>query len=312
LDEEKVEQDIFEDSTEHIEIESGTGKLEQESNDIFLGTGRALNQNELYLLTAKRRTRIVYVLGPVGCGKTTFEAMLYQGFLNHVDENLLFAGSDTLVGFEERLKYLRLSSGKAAGSVERTHVDENNSYLHLRLLDVSEQEWKDIVFSDLSGEIYEQCVAKRSNLEEELKNIQIAQNVVLFLDGEKLADKIERNVVVHKAKTFLKTLRSSNCYRPDMRIDIVVSKNDLVNQYPDQDFVDTLEDKFKDLNKDYRLRFSRIEAIKEPNLTDEKKSILLIDLLKKWLCESQADPGNDVRGKRKKFKNEFNRFGEGD
>ena len=66
----EIEQDIFADSTE--ELENNSMEDEMGSNEYKLPSGDALNEKELYLLTAKKDTRIIYVLGPVGSGKTTF------------------------------------------------------------------------------------------------------------------------------------------------------------------------------------------------------------------------------------------------
>ena len=115
----EMEQDIFADSTEELEnnfVEDETG-----SNDYKLSSGDALNEKELYLLTAKKDTRIIYVLGPAGSGKTTFETMLYASFLKKMNEDLAFAGSETLLGFEERLNYLRVISGNSNAKMERTY-----------------------------------------------------------------------------------------------------------------------------------------------------------------------------------------------
>ncbi len=157
-----LEQDIFDDSDKDIEVSSDEEKLE--SDDYMLSLGQALNEKELYRLSSKVPTRIIYVLGPVGSGKTTFESMLYAFFLKNIDEDLLFAGSETLVGFEERLNYLRIKSGNSDAQMERTNKDERRCFLHLNLLDTKSNYHYNLVFSDISGETFENCNSNRANM----------------------------------------------------------------------------------------------------------------------------------------------------
>ena len=70
-----LERDIFTDSAE--DLENHNDNEEMKFSYYNLSSGDALNDEELYFLTAKKNTRIVYVLGPVGSGKTTFESMIY-------------------------------------------------------------------------------------------------------------------------------------------------------------------------------------------------------------------------------------------
>lgn len=118
-----LEQDIFNDSDKDLEVNFEGEKVE--ADDYMLSLGKALNEKELYRLSSKVPMRIIYVLGPVRSGKTTFESMLYAFFLKNIDKKILFAGSETLVGFEERLNYLRIKSGNSDAQMERTNKIEN-------------------------------------------------------------------------------------------------------------------------------------------------------------------------------------------
>lgn len=74
-----LEQDIFNDSDKDLEVNFEGEKVE--ADDYMLSLGKALNEKELYRLSSKVPMRIIYVLGPVRSGKTTFESMLYAFFL---------------------------------------------------------------------------------------------------------------------------------------------------------------------------------------------------------------------------------------
>ena len=77
-----LEQDIFNDSDKDLEVNFEGEKVE--ADDYMLSLGKALNEKELYRLSSKVPMRIIYVLGPVRSGKTTFESMLYAFFLKNI------------------------------------------------------------------------------------------------------------------------------------------------------------------------------------------------------------------------------------
>lgn len=306
-----LEQDIFTDSAEDLENHN---ENEEEANYYNLSSGDALNDEELYLLTAKKNTRIIYILGPVGSGKTTFESMIYKCFLQKIDDELLFAGSETLLGFERRLNYLRVISGNSTAKMERTNIQERRCFLHFFLRNENMNEDYSIVFSDISGEIFERCVANKMNMEEDLKNLDIAQNIVLFIDGASLLDKSRRQGAVSQLRTFLLTLKSSNLYRLNCCVDIIISKNDIIykeTKETDVSYIENIEKKFEDLKEYYNIRFFRIEALNGYDISDTKNSKPLLELLKEWLNTNDNKEITDISKKRKRtLYNDFNRFGD--
>lgn len=307
-----AERDIFTDSTE--ELENNDIQLNDDTLRHMLSSGDALDEEELYVLTAKKNTRIIYILGPVGSGKTTFEAMIYQCFLKNIDDELWFAGSETLQGYERRLNNLRLISGNSAARMERTNIKERNCFLQLHLYNKYKQENYSIVFADISGEIFNRCTANKTNMEEDLINLDLAQNIVLFIDGEALLDKSRRQGAVSQLRTFLQTLKSSNLYSPNCCIDIVISKNDIIYNKLKEDkehYIENIENKFNDLKDDFVIRFYRIEALNGNNISDTTNSTSLIKLLKSWLnTNDKEDIRYIIESSTQELKNEFNRFGE--
>ena len=303
----EMEKDIFADSTE--ELENNGESVIEDANNFTLPSGDALDEEELYLLTAKKSTRIIYVLGPVGSGKTTFESMIYECFLKNIDDELMFAGSETLLGFEQCLNNLRVVSGNSTAKMERTNIQERHCFLQLYLKD--KQENYSVVFSDISGEIFERCVANKTNMEEDLKNLDLAQNIVLFIDGEALLDKSRRQGAVSQLRTFLQTLKSSDLYSHGYNIDIVISKNDVIyekNKGICDSFIDNISEKFSDLKGAYIFRFYRIEALNGNSISDST-STSLFELLKIWL-DMDSIKGNIREHKIRELQNEFNRYGE--
>ena len=64
-------------------------------------SGQAMNQKELFQLSAHEDLKLVLVAGPFSSGKTTLETMLYYVFLEGKNERLSFGGSYTIPGLAE-------------------------------------------------------------------------------------------------------------------------------------------------------------------------------------------------------------------
>lgn len=303
-----INDDIFEnDDIESIEIVEDD--IHEESG-YQLSVGTALNENELYELSSRRDMSIIYVLGPVGSGKTTFETMLYECFVHKIDDELWFSGSLTLPGYEKRLHSLRVKSGTSHVEMPRTSKDEKRVYLHLELLDKTSNIKRSMIFADISGECFEECKANKKNLEKQLPFLDMAKNIMLFMDGEALVDLKMRNNAVSNVKTFLKTLKSSKYYYKGMNIGIIISKNDYIYSKLNDNvvaFIDTLDERFKEFDNEFNLDIYRIEAKNGAKLKDESTSINLMNLLKKMLRYNDSTQELEEADKGE-LKNEFNKY----
>ena len=304
------EQQIFDDD-DKIEVKP----IERENVDegYSLSSGEALNESELYALAARKQIHFVYILGSAGSGKTTLETMLYGTFVKSIDEEILFAGSETLIGFEKRFWNIRAETGRSTIEMERTIKGERRVFLHLNLYDRIKAQHCNLILSDISGETFEECCSNCENLERELKYLDIAKNIVLFIDGEKLLDKSERHGCVSKIKYFLQTLSSSQYYDPSMNVDIVISKNDIIYDSTEQnakEFINAVEQKFYSYIGKFQLHFFRIESINGANLNDSQTSIGLTELMKYWMNTTRKTEDALTYSEKQKVKNECNRFGE--
>lgn len=313
ITENNTEMDIFEDDNSE-EIEVGLENNDIEQSEHVLPLGIALNDKELYDLSSKEKVKIIYVLGPVKSGKTTFEAMLYTRFLKKIDDEILFSGSETLVGFEDRINALRTKSGEAEVQMPRTPKDERRTYLHLKLYDKYLGKKVNIILSDTSGETFEESKANTKSLEQNLPYLDMAERIVLFLDGEDLIDNTLRQGAVANVKMMLRTIKASNLYT-HQKIDIIISKNDCIYEKRENgnvmSFIDNIESKFSDLQKYYNIDFYRIEALNDFAIKDNNKSTLLIDLMKKWIRDKKNNSYEFTENpKSNKFVSEFNQYGE--
>src|SRR4051794_25398831 len=76
---------------------------------------------------------VVVLAGAVGSGKTTLVASLHDSFQRAPFADYLSAGSQTLIGFEERCFDSRASSDGESPTTVRTTTEEGQLFYHLRL-----------------------------------------------------------------------------------------------------------------------------------------------------------------------------------
>lgn len=302
------EKEISEETTEE-EAESGTdmdtavfeedekkelnddSSDESEEYDTYMDM--LLSNMDVCEIASREKTDIIYVLGDTSSGKTTFETMIYGSLLKEVDEEWLFAGSQTLIAYERRKQYVFLQNTNMDVDYDmpRTSSGSGRHFLHLRLYNQKTEEKRNLLFTDYSGEIYESCRVNKNELEKEMSYIQIAKHILLFLDGTELIKKEKRQKVVFNARNFLNMLKNSSKYNADCIVDIVISKNDeLIGQSDDvKDYIYQIRKHFEKFEKfnDFRYYFIEAEQLNDP--IDKENSIGMMGLLKKLLDNDRKD-----------------------
>lgn len=231
---EKTEsQDMLDDIlSDEIDTEVKPEKGEQDflvSQDMYqINSGEALSSEDFYSIAAKESTKMLLLLGPVASGKTTMETSLYQLFQKSPVGNYYFAGSMTLQGFEQRAFYTRTKSKGSFPETQRTSIDDNASFLHLRLWDQSNNMTNNFILADLSGEAFTTYIGKVDSIGEKFYFADRADFIIGILDGEKLCNKKTRISVVNEIILLLKTFIDADLVSEDCIFQIIFSKFDLL------------------------------------------------------------------------------------
>lgn len=114
--------------------------------------GKAFTTDELGLVTSRTSPIIIGVVGRADAGKTSFLAMLYTLLLSGKKiKDYDFAGTKTILGWDELYHRLKFKKGNVAFP-QPTPVSSNRLY-HLALRN-EEQQLKDVLFADASGEVF--------------------------------------------------------------------------------------------------------------------------------------------------------------
>jgi len=244
------------------EFDNSAKKTVDVQNDfIELPHGNALTLEETYRITSAYQTNFIVLAGPSGCGKTTLVTTVYQMFQKEPMEKYHFAGSETLLGFEQRAFLTRTTSGNASSQTPKTRRGILDSILHLKLWCLKNKVFQNLLITDFSGEDYKSVIANVDLAKEEFGVIKRADHIVILIDGALISQKKYRNGVEQESLQLLKTFIDAGLLNKNVCLDILISKYDIVIERSREDpsihcfikniyekFCNKFHDQVKDLN----------------------------------------------------------------
>ncbi len=227
-----------------------------------LSPGRPITADEASAVTACSRSRLIVLAGMPRSGKTTLIASVFHCFQRGPFAGYSFAGSMTLLGFDERCHDARVRSRRSEPTTERTKTGTTESLLHLQVKLPTGDDIKDVLFVDISGEHYE---AMRDSVEEcrSIPYLRRADHFVLLIDGERLADVNQRQAAKTNARLILRSCFDSGELKRGTLVDVLISKWDEAQQATDSaSFALALENEFQQqfASRCARFRVARIAA----------------------------------------------------
>ena len=185
-------------------------------------------------ITASAQTRLIVIAGMNGSGKTTLVASIYERFLRGTQfAGYAFAGSETLIGFEQRCHLARVASGLTRPQTERTRVSERMALLHWRVTSADGRGGRrDLLFTDIFGEAFQE--AKDSTAAcRRMTFLPRADRVVVLIDGKQLIDDAARLPAVACVDDFLRRAIDCGMLGKRSNIDIATAKWDDVLRLPE-------------------------------------------------------------------------------
>jgi len=193
---------------------------------VKLFEGKEMDVHETAEITYKHKAKIIAIVGESDCGKTTLVAELYNGFQKSPNGDLLFAGSQTLIGLEERSHLSKVESNSEEPETKKT-ANGIFRFLHLALKKKENlrADSVHIILSDISGEDFQRARDSSSSMME-LTLLTDADQVIYIIDGEKLAAKKLRQQTLSNAETFIQTALDNGILDAQTHLTVVVSKWD--------------------------------------------------------------------------------------
>lgn len=193
--------------------------------------GNELGTQELATLMARRYGTIVGVLGETGTGKTCLLSALYLlASIGELRAGLTFGGSNTLVGFEQRLRLLRAwqETGLPDQLAERTTlVDPRRpGFVHLAFVDGPPRVARDLFFSDLPGE-WTTDLIKRASAANRFQFLRRADVIVVAVQAPSLLRPERRHNEVQNGRILLQRLRDAVGVQQEVPIVFAITRCDL-------------------------------------------------------------------------------------
>lgn len=197
--------------------------------DLPLVTSNAeLSFDEALTLTGRRGARLVMPMGEIGVGKTTVMVELWTQLIGiEAIDGYRCAGSRTALAFEERAYLSRMAAGVGRRSTARTHYNENEGLLHMRVARPDDK-LLDLLFADYSGERYEH-VREGTAAKIELPWAPRADRILLVLNGAALAASGTREIETDRASRLLYALRNDELVGPGGRVAVLIARADEVD-----------------------------------------------------------------------------------
>jgi len=258
------------------------------SDDDFveLPAGTPLTPEALNEFLRTKPIRLVSIAGDRESGKTTLICAIYEDFLKGRYEDLLFGGSRTLVGFEERSHESRTASGRVLPDTAHTSHGEGLRFFHLGIAPAAEDSGPqlELMMSDRAGETYA-AARDKPPLSRDLIELVKADRVAILLDGKRVVAPETRGSATQGVRKLLRALIDGGALTKHSNVQVILTKEDLVLkadkaaeiQQRIADFFDLLKRDFEDALGS--LTFWRVAA-RDP---DGESDSGLAPLLRNWL-----------------------------
>ncbi len=248
-------------------------------------TGKPFKIEDIAQVSGRNIPIVIGVVGKADAGKTTFLAMLYTLLLNGSKfKDYDFAGTKTIIGWDELHHKLKVLKNRV--SFPDPTPSQYYRLLHISLRN-SENQLKDILLSDVSGEVFSLWSQDRddTNAENARWVYSNSDAFVLFLDCEDLASRknLAKTEIIDIAQMLIHDLQK----RPVIAVWSKADKKDEVHQK----IRISVEEELKGLFKDLTIMDISNFSMNEPDKLVHENNLEVID----WLLSKIIVPsGNEL------------------
>jgi hypothetical protein len=243
---------------------AATAHAEEAPAFIDLYAGTELSSEDAEAVTLRSPAHLVVFAGAAASGKTTVLASIYERLNQGQFAGFQFAGSRSLLGFEQICYLNRLASGGTRPDTPRTVPSDEAAYYHLALRRAEPgAQRRHVLLSAISGELFRLAKNSREDCER-LTFLHRANTIVVLVDGARLAVSAQRTNAQSEASSILESFIDAKMIGSRCRVEFVFSKLDRVVEAGETavDFLNTTEEKFaaKFRGRVPNLAFRRIAA----------------------------------------------------
>jgi hypothetical protein len=199
--------------------------------DIALPKAQRLNLEEASSIMRTASTKLVAIIGPIDCGKTSLIACLCYLYQLGPIRTLRFAKSRTFLAFEQACHDARAASLRNAPTMEHTQRG-GVGFFHLALQQNAGRA-RDLLLGDRNGEDY-RTVTDDTSIAKEFYEVHRANVITMLVNGESLLDLGKRHGVKREVRLILQGLLEGNAINPRQRLALVLTKYDSISRAPDE------------------------------------------------------------------------------
>ena len=180
-------------------------------------------------LAAAGNTRLVIWAGERDSGKTTLSAELYERHRSGASKTA-FAGSSTLLGFEERIHPARAESERLTPRTLRTEADpEERELLHLAIR--KDEEITHLLLADIPGELFRR-LRDHELSPADIRLLSRADKLVILVDGALIADPARRPSAFLFALQLIEERAAGDLPADSIDVTLLLTKLDLILAAP--------------------------------------------------------------------------------
>lgn len=204
--------------------------LQQPFAGEVLYSGGPLEISEAREFTSRSRAIVVALAGMSDSGKTSLLARLHQQFQSGPIGQYAFAGSRTLLRFEEINWNSTVESGVHQPTMAHSSRQFDNSFLHLSVRNkVTGANQFDVLLNDISGETFPDAITAEAVCRQ-LLCLKRADHLAVMVDGEALADRARRHDHCAKAKNFVLRVLRTGQIGHETALHLIISKLDVLKE----------------------------------------------------------------------------------
>lgn len=235
---------------------------------------------------------VVTLIGDRDSGKSTLLCAIYDRFLHGPFADRQSAGVRTITALERRAHLERVESGRDIPDTQHTSLAEGLQYFHFAACKDDDLAGREsLLISDRAGETYKNARANTS-LVDTLLELPHADYLVLLLDGARIANPTNRAGAMFAVRQTLQMLTDHKSMSLNDRVQIVLSKIDLVDAATDVAHAKQQVTEFMDrIRRDFARKFTTLEyfEIAARALGDKYAPATGVDLLfKSWFRGPKA------------------------
>lgn len=211
--------------SEELPAEDAENDADQESSISYIHSGLKKTLEEAEKLLKANPAKLIVLAGHPDAGKTTLFASIYELFQKGTVSPYSFAGSFTLMEFENICHKSRLESGNIKPDTPRTAVGDGEKVLHLALKHDSQK--IDLLLADISGERF--MLAKDSKeICQNIISLKRADVIGIQFDMEKLLNPVLRHSTKADCVGLIRAMVDYGVLSPKTNVQLIFSKWDEV------------------------------------------------------------------------------------